>query len=172
MASEIFCKYDGVTAPHFFFYFFFIFLGGLSIGHQWIPLTKASDAELWCLYLICVWTNGWANNRGAGVLRRHRAYHDVTVMQLTGNKLHRNTDEGELRVFLLEFNVATAPGDYWGVHKQGFTTMTNTQERRLYLKFHSNICSSFRTIFTKATVMSHCIGGMQYFLLNGFTGIM
>ena len=23
-------------------------LWGESIGHQWIPLTKVSDAELWC----------------------------------------------------------------------------------------------------------------------------
>ena len=30
--------------------------------------------------LICVWINGWVNNREAGDLRRHRAHHDVTVM--------------------------------------------------------------------------------------------
>ena len=33
--------------------------------------------------LICVWTNGWVNNRDAGDLRRHRAHYDVTVMILT-----------------------------------------------------------------------------------------
>ena len=30
--------------------------------------------------LICVWTNGWANHRDAGDLRRHRVHYDVTVM--------------------------------------------------------------------------------------------
>ena len=30
--------------------------------------------------LICVWINGWVNNRGAGDLRRYRAHCDVTVM--------------------------------------------------------------------------------------------
>ena len=30
--------------------------------------------------LISAWRNGWANNRDAGDLRRHRAYYDVTVM--------------------------------------------------------------------------------------------
>ena len=30
--------------------------------------------------LICVWTNGWVNNREAGDLRRYRAHYDVTVM--------------------------------------------------------------------------------------------
>ena len=28
----------------------------------------------------CTWINGWANNRGAGGLRRHRAHYDVTVI--------------------------------------------------------------------------------------------
>ena len=30
--------------------------------------------------LICVWTNGWANNRDADDLICHRAHYDVTVM--------------------------------------------------------------------------------------------
>ena len=56
-----------------------------STGHRWIPLTKASDAELWCFSLIRVYANGWANNRDAGDLRRHRAHYVVTVMDLYGN---------------------------------------------------------------------------------------
>ena len=32
------------------------------------------------LSLICVWINGWVNNREAGDLRRYRAHYDVTVM--------------------------------------------------------------------------------------------
>ena len=30
--------------------------------------------------LICTWTNGWANNRAVGDLRRHRAHYEVIVM--------------------------------------------------------------------------------------------
>ena len=30
--------------------------------------------------LICFWTNGWANNRDSGDLRRHRTHYDFTVM--------------------------------------------------------------------------------------------
>ena len=30
--------------------------------------------------LFCAWTNGWANNRHASDLRRHRAHYDVIVM--------------------------------------------------------------------------------------------
>ena len=35
-------------------------------------------ALMWSL--ICVWINGWVNNREAGDLRPHRVHYDVTVM--------------------------------------------------------------------------------------------
>ena len=53
---------------------------GNSPGHQWIPLTKASDVELWKFSLICASINGWDNNREASDLKCHRAHYDVTVM--------------------------------------------------------------------------------------------
>ena len=39
--------------------------------------------------LICVWINGWVNNREAGDLRRHRGHYDVIVMGkvITSNSL-------------------------------------------------------------------------------------
>ena len=44
--------------------------------------------------LICVWINGWVNNREAGDLRRHRAHYDVNVMHCSDNGIspirHRN----------------------------------------------------------------------------------
>ena len=49
-------------------------------GSRWIPRTKASDSELWYFSLICVWINGWVNNRKAGDLRRYRVHYDATVM--------------------------------------------------------------------------------------------
>ena len=39
---------------------------------QWRGLLK--------LYLICAWTNGWANNRNADDLWRHCSYFDVSAM--------------------------------------------------------------------------------------------
>ena len=56
-------------------------LCGQFTGSRWIPHTKASDAELWCFYLICTRINGW-NNGEAGDLRRYRAHYDVIVMDL------------------------------------------------------------------------------------------
>ena len=35
--------------------------------------------------LICVWINGWANNREAGDLRRCQAHYDVTIMKKNPN---------------------------------------------------------------------------------------
>ena len=39
------------------------------------PVTRSSD-----VCLIFASTNGWANNRDAGDLRRHRAHYDVTII--------------------------------------------------------------------------------------------
>ena len=58
-------------------------LCGEFTGHRWIPLTKASDAELLMFPLICAWTNGHLNNRDTDDLRRHCAHYDVTVMLYT-----------------------------------------------------------------------------------------
>ena len=52
-------------------------LCGEFTGPRWIPRTKASALMF---SLICVWINGWVNNREAGDLRWHRAHYDVTVM--------------------------------------------------------------------------------------------
>ena len=52
--------------------------------HRWIPLTKASDAELWCF----LWSS--SKQSWAGDLKRSRAHYDVTVMtkENIGSELH------------------------------------------------------------------------------------
>ena len=54
-------------------------LCGEFTGPRWIPHTKASDAEVW-YFFICVWIDGWVNDRDAGDLRRHYIHYDVNVM--------------------------------------------------------------------------------------------
>ena len=61
-------------------------LWGESTGHRWIPLTKASDAELWILFNLRL-NNGWTNNLDVGDLRRNRAHYDVTVMSHPNSSL-------------------------------------------------------------------------------------
>ena len=55
-------------------------LCGEFTGQRWIPLTKDSDVELWCSFSSAPWINSWVNNREASDLRRHRAHHDVIVI--------------------------------------------------------------------------------------------
>ena len=54
--------------------------------HQW-PVNKSQHKSQWrgalVFSLICAWINDWVNNRGASVLKRHRAHHDVTVKLYT-----------------------------------------------------------------------------------------
>ena len=44
-------------------------LCGEFTGHRWIPLTMASNAELWCFLWSAPWVNDWVKNREAGDLR-------------------------------------------------------------------------------------------------------
>ena len=58
-------------------------LWGEFTGHWWIPLPKASDAELWCFLWSAPWINGWGTNsdhRGvfcAMILRDRRSSRDA-----------------------------------------------------------------------------------------------
>ena len=52
-------------------------------GIHWSPVNSPHKGQ-WrgalMFSLICVWINGWVNNRKTGDLRRHRAHYDVIVM--------------------------------------------------------------------------------------------
>ena len=54
-------------------------LRGEFTGDRWIPHTKASDAELWCL-LWSAPNKRLSTHCEAGNLRRNRAHYDVIVM--------------------------------------------------------------------------------------------
>ena len=58
---------------------------GLCGGNSPVPVNSPHKGQ-WrgalMFSLICVWINGWVNNREAGDLRRYRAHYDVTVMFL------------------------------------------------------------------------------------------
>ena len=53
-------------------------LFGEFTGHRWIPLTKASDAELWCL----LWSAPERLSKQS-VIWDHRTHHDVTAMRFS-----------------------------------------------------------------------------------------
>ena len=45
------------------------------------PFLRAIYRSTFMFSLICAWTNGWANNRDTGDLRRHHTHYGVTAMQ-------------------------------------------------------------------------------------------
>ena len=55
-------------------------------GIHWSPVNSPHKGQ-WrgalIFSLICVWTNGWVNYRGAGDLRRHSVHYDLIVMKTT-----------------------------------------------------------------------------------------
>ena len=55
-------------------------LCGEFTGPRWIPLHKGQWRGALMFPLICVWINGWVNNREAGDLRRYHIHYDVSVM--------------------------------------------------------------------------------------------
>ena len=52
-----------------------------STGHRRIPVTKASNAELW-YFLWWAWTSDWANSQDSGDLRRHCAHYDASFQYM------------------------------------------------------------------------------------------
>ena len=55
----------------------------LCAGNSPVPVNSPHKGQ-WrgalMFSLICAWINHWVNNREGGVLRRHRGYYDVNVM--------------------------------------------------------------------------------------------
>ena len=64
-------------------------LCGEFTSPRWIPRTHKGQ---WCgalmFSLICVWINGWVNNREAADLRLYRAHYDVIVICIALTKLY------------------------------------------------------------------------------------
>ena len=51
--------------------------------------------------LICVWINGWVNNRETGDLRCHHAHYDITVMCLLVSKHVGCLDQKDLGIITI-----------------------------------------------------------------------
>ena len=71
---------DVITWKHFPRYWPFVIVRVI----HWSPVDFPHKGQWYGALrfsLIYVQTNGWANNRDAGVLRPHRVYYDVTVMK-------------------------------------------------------------------------------------------
>ena len=83
ISSFVYEHYDVISWEHFPRYWPFV------RGIQRSPVNSPRKGQ-WrgalMFFLICVWINGWVNNRKAGDLRRHRAHYGVTVMNSWHNR--------------------------------------------------------------------------------------
>ena len=71
-------------------------LCGEFTGSRWSPRTKAMQWRGALMFsLICVWINGWVNNREAGDLRRHCAHYDVIVIPVRWTTRGKNINCNE-----------------------------------------------------------------------------
>ena len=75
----LWCHDDVIKWKHFRRYWPFV------QGIHWSPVNSPHKGQ-WCgslmFSLICVWINGWVNNREAGDLRCYHAHYDFTAMSL------------------------------------------------------------------------------------------
>ena len=78
-------------------------LCGEFTGQRWIPRKKGQRRGALMFSLICVWINGWVNNREAGDLRRYGVHCDVIVMLFL---FKRNSSGGNLSVMWYILNCA------------------------------------------------------------------
>ena len=65
--------------------------------------------------LIRAWTNGWANNRDAEDLRRHRAHYDVTVVMTKAKQ--KPDHEKHIYIYIYELT-QYSPRAKYGVYKK------------------------------------------------------
>ena len=86
----------------------------IRAGNSPVPLNSPHKGQ-WrgalVFSLICVWINGWVNNRAAGDLRRHRGHYDVNVMVwLLYGSVHFMNVENHTSTVLYENSCLTTSG--------------------------------------------------------------
>ena len=89
-------------------------LCGELTGTRWIP-HKGQWRGTLMFCLICVWTNGWVNNRDAGDLRCHRAHYDILVKDfpVSLNRFSRRGNPWKNMYFVIRIIVYLVHS-YWG----------------------------------------------------------
>ena len=81
--------------------------------------------------LICVWINGWVNNREAGDLRRYRAHYDVIVMRKFNPWCQTSQEKNSRKVWTLQsiikksLNVKASTTDCIGVWQSPCPSIQN-----------------------------------------------
>ena len=162
---------DVITWKHFPRYWPFVW------GIYRSPMNSAHKSQwrraLICS-LMCVWINGWVNNREACDLRRHRAHYDVTLMGICNWVLysgkqgtvwkHESTNYIHFEVWMKlcrENGVTRQPYAYWagGLAKWRFQNI-------FYIRFLLYILTLKYPISNLDGKLSRQINIMKYVLIS------
>ena len=129
-------------------------------GHRLILLAKA---ERWCSFFICASLNGWASNREAGNLRRHRAHYDVIVMvndisprMVAGRFSIYHDIPSTIKVTLIEMSYQTCikiTQTYDLYMNHNMTSRFPKYVKRERLNHDAKMCSISHEIYTRMCLM-------------------
>ena len=138
-------------------------LRGESTGHRWIPLTKASDAELWWFLWCAPEQTVEQNNRNACDLRRHHGDYYVTVMWTTVDKnaWHYQSSLGH-SALLLRGEITQAISLWKCAHNFPVMIYNFMDSRHIFISIRLDNLSgtgfSYDKIYQRATTVSIFLG--------------
>ena len=127
---------------------------GEFTAHRWIPITKASDSELWCFLWSVPEKNGLVNNSEAGDLRRHSARYNVIVMYCTRVEPLTQIPHPIANNFLV--------GKPWFITSFVIIPVTLMRNGSLRRQLQTMLSTS-QLSFSRHTQMTTCIFGMVSF---------
>ena len=112
----------------------------LCAGNSPVPVNSPHKGQ-WrgalMFSLICVWINGWVNNRGAGDLRRHRGHYDVMVMFHGKCMVHFSFSCHNMANFTIYYNTFPGRGRDKEITKPSVNITTSRLKMALFTNPHA-----------------------------------
>ena len=110
--------------------------------------------------VICVWTNGWVNNRDAGDMRCHHAHYDCNGegLSVVWHQAIISTNADILSIRLSEVSFKKSRRHFWKCHLQrDSSTQLALKKTRLIVFFFIFICIVFTENFhVPFSLRFHC----------------
>ena len=140
----------------------------LCAGNSLVPVNsphKGQSRAALMFSLICVWINGWVNNREPGDLRRHRSHYDVNVMR--ESKIMADIEQQCNKVDMIDWK-------YWSLDKMFDNQQTAFSSTFLSKKVHWNVFIrpnwSFWSIGRGNNLCQTGFKSLPETMMNHFTG--
>ena len=111
--------------------------------------------------LICTWTNGWANNRDAGDLERHRPHDDANVMKISKTQM-RLPRIFQNDAFVMTYCLASHILNSWELDRVGIAAMNMNQGVR-YTLSKIKVVVRILSIQQKSVIWSYITDAVVHF---------